>query len=196
MFVESNGIKKTSPLNVLQLLSRKHCSLGDDLWWQTIRLEGTPLIIDTIGEYSELLFLWREPSKAPESNVEDVFIEINGVTDHHCFNMAKLSHIKGTDVWTYNTKIKSTWRGGYAFIPVSKSQVQPNYQGSLQEQKMQHRQWLRSIFPLSQPDDFNPQRLLHCEWGSTKTPLHMPHALPQIEWRPFDTLSGAKSEKC
>ncbi len=54
MFVESIGTQKGSLLNVLKSLSRKHCSIGDDLWWQMVRSKGTPLIIDTIGEYAEL----------------------------------------------------------------------------------------------------------------------------------------------
>ncbi|MEJ2766582.1 enterochelin esterase [Photobacterium sp. MCCC 1A19761] len=191
MFTEkSQRQEKKSLSGIFHLLSREHCCVGDEQWWAIIQSEGTPLFLTQDGEYREVLFLWRETPNNNEHSIKEVYIDINGVTDHHSLNMAKLSRLEGTDVWFYINSIKQTWRGGYSFIPVTLQQVQPHYTGSAEAQKVQHRQWLRSIFPLSCCDDLNPHGLHHCEWGKNKTPLQMPNAQPQPEWQAFDLISG------
>ncbi|UTV30741.1 enterochelin esterase [Photobacterium atrarenae] len=175
---------------ILSFLARKNCCVGDEQWWGKIRSEGLPLILTHDGEYREVLFLWREIPINHECSIKEVYIDINGVTDHHSFDMAKLTRLEGTDVWFYVNNIKPTWRGGYSFIPVTLQQVQPKYTGSAEAKRVQHRQWLRTIFPLSCRDEFSRKNLNNCEWGKNKTPLQMPNALPQPEWQSFDGLCG------
>ncbi|WP_261603292.1 enterochelin esterase [Photobacterium sp. TY1-4] len=191
MFVENSQTQGKQFLSsIFKSLFRKNCCVGDEQWWEEIHSEGTPLMIAVEAEYTEVIFLWREPRTYIENSIKEVYIDINGVTDHHSFDMAKLTRLEGTDVWFYVDKLKNTWRGGYSFIPVTFQQVQPKYTGSAETQRTQHRQWLRTIFPLSCGDEFSRQHLSHCEWGKNKTPLHMPNAQSQSEWRNFDELSG------
>ncbi len=176
---------------VCHRLTRDSCNIGDQTWWRIITSQGTPIVADVADKYADVIFLWREsPSDADAADIQDVYIDINGVTDHHSFAMAKLTRIAGTDVWFYVASIPRTWRGGYAFIPVTSADVQPNYVGHDDEKREQHRQWLRRIFPLSCHDQLNANGLNHCGWGRDKTPLHMPDAPPQPQWQPFDQRCG------
>ncbi len=191
MIVErTKVIGKSNFSRDLSLLERAGCSVGDAQWWEAIVTKGVPLMIDEQDEYAEVVFIWREPKEQKLPRYKEVYIDISGVTDHHSFDMAKLSKVGGTDVWFYVEKIKRTLRGGYSFIPVTLGHSQPCYSGSYEEQKVQHRQWLRSIFPLSCRDELNQQNVPRCAWGKSTSPLCMPDALPQPEWQGFDQLLG------
>ncbi|WP_159653253.1 enterochelin esterase [Vibrio atypicus] len=176
--------------NCLSWLERENCSIGDDKWWQTVESEGTPLIVHSQGDYAEVIFLWRSAWPLAGESIKEVYIDINGVTDHHRFDRAKLTNIEQTDVWFYRTNIKRTWRAGYSFMPVTAELVQPEYSGSHEEKKAQHRQWLRQVFPLSCRDELNQNNLSGCDWGETKSPLCMQDAQPQDEWQTFDQQTG------
>ncbi|SJN59339.1 Enterochelin esterase [Vibrio ruber DSM 16370] len=197
MVVENTqGQEQQSIARVCGCLTRDNCNIGDEKWWQIICSEGTPVMAAMTGEYADVVFLWREsPPQKDAAATQAVYIDINGVTDHHSFNMAQLTRIAGTDVWFYVAAIPLTWRGGYAFIPVPSALVQPDYAGNYSEKRQQHRQWLQQIFPLSCRDQLNPNGLTHCPWGSAKTPLHMPDAPPQPQWQPFDKLGGKSVAK-
>ncbi len=187
--------EKTSRTSIDSILARTDCRVGDKKWWSIIQFEGIPVTLSVDGDDAQVAFLWRDSLVDGISQVEHVYIDINGVTDHHSFNMARLTRIEGTDVWFYIARLKLTWRGGYAFIPVSEQQAQPEYTGSEEEKKAQHRDWLRAIFPLSCRDKLNPAGLHHCDWGKVTSPLCMPQALAQADWQPFDNAAGQSKHK-
>ncbi len=172
--------------SVLEDLNREGTCIGNVLWWHKIIEEGVPLINEKNEETSEVTFLWRSDDSESKQNVSAVYIDINGITDHHSFHMEKLIKIEGTDVWFYRTEIRNTWRGSYSFIPVSQREIQPEYQGTLPEKKQQHRQWLRTIFSKSRRDRLSKNNLSHCPWGTKKSPLHMNRAINQNSWANFD----------
>ncbi|WP_217520444.1 enterochelin esterase [Vibrio metschnikovii] len=187
LFEEPNAHSNQNLHQVCRWLSRDGCNIGDNRWWQQMAFEGMPIVMNAEDEYANVIFIWREPRG---SDIREVYIDINGVTDHHSFTMAKLSQIEGTDVWFYIASIKHTWRGGYSFIPVPHQLCQPSYVGSYQEKRAQHREWLKKLFPLSCRDELGRNRLDHCLWGMSKTPLHMPNAPSQIYWQIFDQNGG------
>ena len=152
--------------SVLSGLLETNEEVGAPCWWDEVQTKGTPFILSQDNTSVELLFLWRNT----DDSVEEIYIDINGITDHHSFDMERLTHVKGTNVWFYKTSVNSTWRGSYAFIPVIHERVQPAYQGTYQEKRTKHREWLRTIFPLSVRDDLSKNNLSACEWGRSKTP--------------------------
>ncbi|WP_070971612.1 enterochelin esterase [Vibrio sonorensis] len=184
--VVNQAHESKSVFDITALLERPACLIGDDQWWECIKREGLPLIASKWEDHCEVIFLWRGDTARSDSLTKQVYIDIIGITDHHSFDMKKLKRIEDTDVWWYKVNVKNAWRCGYAFIPVQQDMVQPQYLGSYSEKKEMHRRWLRSIFPLSCSDPLNPLSLSKCQWSETKSPLHMPDALPQKEWQCFD----------
>ncbi|MGZ2332987.1 enterochelin esterase [Vibrio alginolyticus] len=172
--------------SVLSGLLEDNEEVGAPCWWNEVQTKGTPFILSQDNTSVELLFLWRNT----DDSVKEIYIDINGITDHHSFDMARLTHVKGTDVWFYKARVNSTWRGSYTFIPVTHERVQPAYHGTYQEKRTKHREWLRTIFPLSVRDDLSKNNLSACEWGRSKTPLSMPKAVSQSAWSRFDTKNG------
>ena len=159
--------------SVLSGLLGDNEEVGAPCWWNEVQTKGTPFILSQDNTSVELLFLWRNT----DDSVKEIYIDINGISDHHSFDMARLTHVKGTDVWFYKARVNSTWRGSYTFIPVTHERVQPAYHGTYQEKRTKHREWLRTIFPLSVRDDLSKNNLSACEWGRSKTPLSMPKAV-------------------
>ncbi|MCC4237197.1 vanchrobactin esterase VabH [Vibrio anguillarum] len=190
MVVNQESSQERAELNgVLARFIQEGGSIGDEPWWAHVQSIGMPYVIEINGEYAKVLFLWRGPEPSVAAN-QAIYVDINGVTDHHSFSMAKFTHIDNTDVWFYIDSVKPSWRGGYSFIPVPEALMQPSYQGSYDAMRYQHRQWLRSIFPLSCADPLAQNDLSKCEWGRAKTPCHMPKALTQTEWLGFDSAQG------
>ncbi|MGT0150813.1 enterochelin esterase domain-containing protein [Vibrio metschnikovii] len=52
------------------------------MWWQQMAFEGMPIVMNAEDEYADVIFIWREPKG---SDIREVYIDINGVTDHHRF---------------------------------------------------------------------------------------------------------------
>ncbi|WP_038181233.1 enterochelin esterase [Vibrio rhizosphaerae] len=191
IFENTQGHTTPRMTRIGEYLNRENCHLGDETWWQIIKAEGTPIIATVADGYAEVIFLWRQPSSpAGDAEIQAVYIDMNGITDHHSFNMAQLTRIDGSDVWYYVASIPLSWRGGYAFMPVTAALIQPDYVGEYHEKRAQHRQWLQRLFPLSCRDQLSLNQLTHCAWGHLKTPLHMPDAPAQPHWQSFDQRGG------
>lgn len=150
--------------------------IGSESWWAEIAQCGTPVIGPEIKGMHPVTFFWRDPqgSEGP-SSTRYVWINITGVTDHHQQGQPQsLQRITGTDVWQWQTRLNTGWRGSYSLIP---------YHGEnpFQAGDEQRAIW-RDILPDAIGDPLNPGGSWKSGRGNLSSPLHMPHAPPQPYW--------------
>ena len=156
---------------------------GSESWWQQQQQQGLPRITPSVGSECEVTFLWRDPQGNEEtSGYRHVWINITGITDHHQKTPPRsLQRIAGTDVWFWQTRLPSCWRGSYCLIPDTTVE-QPDDAADI----YQRREWWREKFTLAGYDPLNPLRHWSGGRGMSVSPLHMPDAPPQPEWQPLD----------
>lgn len=162
---------------------------GSDGWWRKLADRGTPLVERTPDGRARISFLMRWSS--PE--VESIYIDVNGVTDHHSFSPQRLELIPGTDIWMWQTTLPASWRGSYAFLPATQADRPPVPKGSEEEQRFRQRGWWRRIAAQAIPDPLNPHPPYPSGWGSLSSPLHLPDAPDQSAWdngagKDFETM--------
>ncbi len=165
-----------------ELLSRSNA--GDNVWWNQLASDGIPLI-EPLPDSEEMrvTFLWRDPEGGDKSSkTVQVFIDINGVTDHHSLTPEGLTRLNNTDVWYATFLLGSDWRGSYSFIPVTQQQLPAKPIQTAQEQ----REWWCSLFPLSIADPLNALRPHRNSRGMALSAVHLPKALDQSVWQSVD----------
>lgn len=69
-------------------------------------------IVEADGEagWAVVSFVWRDQDAA------DVLLEVNKIT--HTLEHGRMEHIEGTDVWFRTLRLRTDWRGSYAFLPL------------------------------------------------------------------------------
>ena len=162
-------------------------SAGSESWWQRIAQWGTPLTEPAAAGKVKLTFLWRDQQgKARDSVYRCVYIDVNGVTDHHSVNPESLTRLGQTDVWYWQAEVESDFRGSYSFIPVSAETCLNLPAGSPQQQRLAQRNWWISLMDLAENDPLNPIAA-HCSYrGVPLSAVHLADALPQTAWQPID----------
>ncbi len=162
-------------------------SLGTDSWWQRVCQVGTPVIERDAGGETTMHFFWRDPQgHLTHSSTERVYIDINGVTDHHSTSPEYLKRIGSSDVWHWSTLIESNWRGSYCLIPVSAEHLPPLFSGSRGDRKILQRKWWISLMPLAIPDILNRSRPFMSSRRTALSKAHMPDAPHQSAWALHD----------
>jgi enterochelin esterase family protein len=160
---------------------------GSEDWWHSVATIGTPLVERLENNAVRISFLWRDTSADEEgSPCDHVYIDVNGVTDHHSFTPQGLERITGTDIWFWQSELPARWRGSYAFIPVGKGDSPPIAAGSPEEQRQQQRAWWSNIAIKARPDPLNTLRAHPSGWGGLSSPLHLPDAPDQASWHCVD----------
>lgn len=161
---------------------------GSRCWWQRIGEIGTPLMEATGQERCvTLTFFWRDPEgDETTSSIHRVYLDINGVTDHHSFAPKSLTRAAGSDIWTASIQLADDWRGSYSLIPVTAAQLPPVPQGNAEQQQRQQRAWWCSLFPFAIPDPLNPHQPHGNARGTLLSGIHLPAALDQQAWRDVD----------
>lgn len=160
---------------------------GSDSWWQHIAQWGTPLVEPVAAGKVKLTFLWRDrQGKAHDSVYSRVYIDVNGVTDHHSVNPETLQRLGQTDVWYWQAEVESDFRGSYCFIPVAAEQCLNLPEGTPQERRQAQRNWWISLLDLAENDPLN-HTAAHCSYrGMPLSGVHLAGALPQAAWQPID----------
>ena len=168
------------------LLAKKEA--GSPTWWQQIARIGTPIMEETPGESRlKLTFLWRDPQgDETTSSICRVYLDINGVTDHHSFSPVSLERLTGSDIWMASVQQASDWRGSYSLIPISKAQLPPQAKGTPEQRRRQQREWWRSLFPVAIADPLNPCAPHGNARGVRLSGIHLPDALSQQAWHEVD----------
>ncbi|MCS3434364.1 enterochelin esterase [Klebsiella sp. BIGb0407] len=162
---------------------------GSESWWQKVAVTGTPVAekLPDDGRL-KLTFLWRdEQGNELTSPIERVYLDINGVTDHHSFSPASLERLPGTNIWTATVDISDDWRGSYSLIPVNKSQLPTPSEAAPEQQRRQQREWWCSLFPATIADPLNPNRPHGNSRGMRLSAIHLPAALSQQAWHQVDS---------
>ncbi|AUH00255.1 enterochelin esterase [Prodigiosinella confusarubida] len=160
---------------------------GEENWWRGIASMGTPLVESLDGKRVRVTFFWRDPAgDERQSAIQQVYIDVNGVTDHHSFQPQSLQRLAGTDVWHWSLDIEDDWRGSYSLIPVTGKQLPPAFSGDRQQRCQQQREWWCSLFPHAIADPLNPLQPHLTHRGESLSAAHMPYAPPQQAWLALD----------
>jgi len=160
---------------------------GQPQWWQKLSQLGTPLIEPAGNNQVKMNYFWRDPAGTEQhSAIVRVYIDINGITDHHSREPQSLQRLAGTDIWHGSATVDARWRGSYSLIPIVTSQLPPVFSRDDSIASQQQREWWISLFPLAIADPFNP---LRNHFNSRRQPLsaaHMPDAPRQSGWLAWD----------
>lgn len=157
---------------------------GSERWWREMARLGSPLIEPVAGSAQcKLTFVWRDPAgDEARSSTQRVYLDINGITDHHSFSPKSLIRLAGRDVWYGDVQVDNDWRGSYSLIPTDAARLPPVPRGDARQQQAQQRAWWCSLFPFSQPDALNPWRPFASARGMALSAIHLPQAISQHPW--------------
>lgn len=170
---------------------------GTAAWWNEINAQGSPLIERLNDGVCNVTFFWRDPhGSEATSNFQRVWININGITDHHqSLPPQSLQRLAGTDVWSLQIELRSGWRGSYSLIPRTESGREFPQDPDAYTAMLAAREWWKEMFAHAIHDPLNPNH----PWPGAKShalsPLHMPDAVPQPAWREFDLHGAALPQK-
>ncbi|WP_338152362.1 enterochelin esterase domain-containing protein, partial [Winslowiella iniecta] len=115
---------------------------GQPQWWQQLAQLGTPLIEPAGNSEVKMNYFWRDPTgTAQQSAIVRVYIDINGITDHHSRTPQSLQRLAGTDIWYWSTTVDARWRGSYSLIPIDASQLPPAFSADDNLASQQQREW-------------------------------------------------------
>jgi len=154
---------------------------GQPGWWQHIADLGTPIAEELDKDCVNMTWLWRDPQGSQaHSATRRVYVDINGVTDHHSTSPACMQRVPGTDIWHWSTTVEHDWRGSYSLIPVSDSHLPPVFSADESERKRQQRAWWISLFPLAIADPLN-------RYPANFTRYSYPHCIAQAPAAPDQT---------
>lgn len=155
---------------------------GSEAWWQQVAMRGTPLHLSGTEKECDLLFLWRDPQGDETSSATvRVYMDINSVTDHHSPSPTSMQRLPGTDVWFWQVRVPSHWRGSYQLIPAQQEQQAPT-----PYDPEQHRAWWIRLMEGAIADPLNPKLAQRSMWGGQLSALHMPDAPLQPGWEAVD----------
>ncbi|CDH18465.1 enterochelin esterase [Xenorhabdus bovienii] len=178
---------------ISNLLSASYA--GSELWWEHIAALGTPLVEARPKHQVQLTFFWRDPAgNEQNSDIRRVYIDINGITDHHSPQPQSLQRLPESDIWYWSVTIDDDWRGSYSLIPATHAHFPPDFYGDTQQRNQQQREWWCSLFPLSIPDPLNLQGCHRNGLGMSLSAAHMPHAPEQSAWASIGRNSLAQSD--
>ncbi|WP_447867284.1 enterochelin esterase [Rahnella bonaserana] len=161
---------------------------GSAAWWNDIKAQGTPWIEPPDDGVCRVTFFWRDPQGSEATSAfQRVWININGITDHHqSLPPQSLQRLAGTDVWSLSITLRSGWRGSYSLIPRTETGKEFPQDPDAYTAMLAARDWWKDMFAHAIHDPLN----LHQPWAGAKShalsPLHMPDALPQPAWEEFD----------
>ncbi len=161
--------------------------LGSHRWWEQLHKAGTPVIEHAADGETRMHFFWRDPEGRSElSSTKKVYVDINGVTDHHSQAPESLVRVGNSDVWHWSTLIESDWRGSYSLIPVTDEHLPPLFCGSDETCRVLQRKWWISLMPLAIPDMLNPSPPFLSSRRFALSNAHMPDAPDQSAWQQLD----------
>ncbi len=161
---------------IQQLLSSS--KIGSKQWWHNVKKIGTPIVEEKTQQQAEVLFLWQDPQgNQQNSKIHKVYIDINGITDHHSFQPESLQRIPNTDVWYWSTLLDKRWQGSYSLIPVTHAELPFAFENTQQ----QHHWWC-SIYPNAIADPLNKLTEDLQTTVRSFSALHMPYAHDQTIW--------------
>lgn len=124
-------------------------SLGSEAWWGDIARRGTPILRDGYG-----LFLWK-------GQASQVGFDLNGITDHHAKQFARLMNIPHSNVWFSCQKIPEDFIGGYSFFPLDGRGSSPTNLDDFSD----YRERWNALVPNMVADPMNPWGSVRGYWG-------------------------------
>ncbi|OTA16834.1 chrysobactin oligopeptidase cbsH [Xenorhabdus vietnamensis] len=158
-------------------------NVGSESWWEHIAILGTPIIEVTRNQQVQTTFFWQDPyGNEQNSNFRKIYIDINGITNHHRPDPQSLQRLPETDIWYWSVNLEDDWRGSYRFIPATDTYLPPKFSDEIKQRNQQQREWWISLFPLSIPDPLNLQSHHRNGLGLPLSAIHMPYALEQSAW--------------
>ncbi|WP_051294122.1 enterochelin esterase [Pseudoduganella violaceinigra] len=151
---------------------------GSAAWWGEVAARGTPLVAanDAGADGSAAVtFLWRAaPGAAPHA----VYLDVYSHTPHPSSGPAAMRHHAGTDVWSWETRLPSDWRGSYFLMPVGAERLPPEEGGAT----ALRRWWVGLLESNAQADPLNLRPPHAGGWGQPLSPLLLPQAPVHSAW--------------
>ncbi len=171
-------------------------SIGSNEWWEEIASIGTPIQVPLESNRTQLIFLWREEDTP--SKHHSIYLDINGVINHHDFNAAELTRYEDTDVYYYVCSVENSWNGTYALIPVPEEAAQPAYCGDKEQQISQHRNWIMKRREHHVADPLNKLNFKYGKWGEMHSRIYLDPSVIHPAWEDFDNHHSAEdwSSQC
>lgn len=161
--------------------------LGSVRWWQQLQAAGTPVVERDAHRQTRMHFFWRDPQgSSAHSTTRQVYIDINGVTDHHSQTPESLVRIADSNVWHWSAPIESDWRGSYSLIPITAEQLPPRFCGDDDTCRALQRKWWISLMPMAIADVLNPSPPFLSRHRFALSNAHMPDAPDQSAWQQLD----------
>ncbi|MFZ4834857.1 enterochelin esterase [Rouxiella sp. Mn2063] len=168
---------------------------GEQEWWQQIAELGSPIAEALDKDRIKMTWFWRDPQGSEaHSATRRVYVDINGVTDHHSTSPASMQRLPDTDVWHWSTTVEHDWRGSYSLIPISDSHLPPVFSTDDGERKRQQRAWWISLFPLAIADPLNLYPANFTRYSYPHCVAQAPSAPDQSVWLAAD--KAFKSQRC
>lgn len=166
----------------------QHHDVGSEAWWAQLVQHGTPWLEQADEGSYWVTFFWRDPAGTElHSPWQRVWININGVTDHHQQAAPQTLHrIANTDVWTWQTRLPANWRGSYCLMPQLEANDFTTSADGHPVDMMAVRRWWQQMFATAIPDPLNLNYAWQGARGTALSGLQMPLAPPQPYWAPFD----------
>lgn len=147
--------------------------LGSPAWWDEVAARGTPLM--EFAEDCSITFLWRAPAAA---QTQTVYIDVYSHTPHPSAGPAAMRHHPGTDVWSWNTRLPSDWRGSYFLMPVGADRPAPEKGGAPELRRW----WTGLLETNAQADPLNRRPRHGGGWGQPLSALLLPDAAAHPAW--------------
>lgn len=166
----------------------QHHDVGSEAWWAQLVQQGTPWLEPADDNDYWVTFFWRDPAGTElNSPWQRVWININGVTDHHQQTEPQtLRRFPNTDVWFWQIRLPATWRGSYCLMPQQEANDFTTDTDGISGDMMAVRRWWQQMFAAAIPDPLNLNHAWRGARGTALSALHMPLAPPQPYWAPFD----------
>ncbi|HGM6859988.1 TPA: enterochelin esterase [Serratia rubidaea] len=156
---------------------------GQPAWWRQVAQRGTPVVEEHDRQQVRFTWLWRDPhGDERRSPIRRVYLDINGVTDHHSTEPSTLRRLAGTDIWHGSFLLPRDWRGSYSLIPVQDAQLPPLFSSDRAQCRQQQRAWWISLFPLAIADPLNPYPAASTRIGQPLSLAQGPDAADQRAW--------------
>lgn len=187
MKIRVNVLIEKSELPVwLECYGVTYDQIGSKAWWKAVGITGTPFVKQDNKQTSSVLFLWQDPQGNEfESSTVGVLLDVNSLTDHHCWEPVCLGRVSGTDVWLGELRVDSSWRGSYSFIPIEKHQLPDLVRQAGDGSREAQRVWWMSVAVNQISDPLNPLPELISGWGMS-SPLHLPLAKVELGWEDWE----------
>ncbi|MBJ9704132.1 enterochelin esterase [Acinetobacter calcoaceticus] len=98
-------------------------NVGCEIWWNTVKKLGAPLVTVQTNNKTSCTFVWRKPKHEERYFV---YIDVYSQSPSIYQKWNRFSHIAGTDVYFFEIQLPVAWAGSYVVVTASEEAPQTN----------------------------------------------------------------------